>query len=343
LKNTKNIIIVGHPHSTKEVADTLNKKHFATTEVRYIKGLKNKMSLGVDAIVFALPLKRGNVMSIKRNLNKLSKFKNIPFFLVSPKWLPEKSMLKIYKLGFRMIFRWPEHKIELSNSIMTCLETGSMPVRSQSRDESLRYAVMNKIKIMYGRKSKLFKVNVNENSVFLSGLVKNMEEKQQLSNLVKSMPGVKAVHTADIKVKTLLDSSKMKYKIPNIGGTLPKTVINHIDELGSIVMRGTVKNQWLKNKYERRMKELNPRIKVINQIIVSKKLYNNEANVLKNINSKIRKIKLSSPGRVYATLADGFVRLRGYTRKNIDSYHIIKSVKKMPHVKYVENYIKVAN
>ncbi|MCB0420117.1 MAG: BON domain-containing protein [Bdellovibrionales bacterium] len=340
-------IMLGDTELNQEISNELESHGLYSWSAKNMKELYKKTSRPPRALIFSVPFSKGNPNRWLRSLRKRKIFRGSPAILVIPEWRNSDLLSEYYKSGFSVIILWPKEKQKLSSLFIEKIDFNLIDTASDNTSTALEKAIVNRIKIEFGKLSPKLKIVVDESIASVSGTVKSVWKKKATKSAVLSTPGISAFHEDSITIVPFEHSDEEILRVanellaenhPNLELTILLQVKN-----SNVTISGTSSSYAAIENLKDNVEKIEGVQKVIKECIISPSQQSIDHALATSINEKLRKINPSRAQIVTVKVINGIAKIEGTIKSVTESYIMQKEVQTTKGIKWVDNHLKVTN
>lgn len=342
------VLILGDPKTTEEVSNSLRSEGINTESFKTVKSLKLSLNGREEAIIYCAPLVRSEILSVHRNFTKKVKSTEVSFFAVVPSWLNSSKERDMYKMGIRMIFEWPREKSEFAHLFSEALRAKTIGVHSADADQALRKAILNRILSHYGSFFSDLDICVYNGIVMARGSVDSLGRKNELSQFIKSIPGVRGFIGRSLYVGVDEESGSPKLSgrsnqlLSDMKDVPDSTLRVEVDDAShTLKLKGTAPDKDTIKRVKEHLSLFKGVQDVQSDVQVAPDQYDRDLTLAKRSQRVINKITVGSPLSVKVKVLKGKAFLKGEVISGIQRSQITHAIASLKGIKSVIDQMEV--
>lgn len=340
------LALVGDSVNSNEVAAFAKRLGIKVDKYNYIKDLKQGYTGQEFGVMYVMPMQRGEILSLHRNLKKDSRFSEAPCFAVTPDWVSSSRERKMYGEGIRMIFEWPKDKGTFSDLLTALATVGAKKVKNKNEDKSLETAIGNRLKLKFGQAASHVGLPCYNGIAMLDGWVPSIRLKKQVIKAVKNTPGVRGVVAVSLKVKVDVATDRaLKLRARKALGTIDELGKNETIRVevrdGKLIVYGNIPSKNLHRQILEVAESVDGIRDIEDFLIVSKAHFSKDRGVAQRATRIMKKASLSGSKDIRVKVVNGMASLQGVVGHPMDKEHLESVLKTLVGVRRIDNKLIV--
>jgi osmotically-inducible protein OsmY len=193
------IFIFGDGPVVSEVESALERVNAKLTMARWSQDAVARVDENPTAVVLVAPLLGVSTARAVRAIRERPAGGRVPIFAVQSKVTSQRDIRRLYSEGASAVFEWPEEAAVLPYCLAEMVAANFVRGRASHPDTALARTIRAQIKTRCDFNHRV-RVRVSDGVATLSGSVYQLWQKDRITEVALSVPGLKAVVNRDVFV-----------------------------------------------------------------------------------------------------------------------------------------------
>lgn len=343
---SRQIHILGSSQMARDVETELDRLGFNSIIFDTVKDLRAHTTGREGGIVFCSPLKRSEITSVFRNLQKVSRFRGMKFIALVPEWMNSSTERNMYKEGIQLVFEWPREREIFQDLFKSIIGLEDIDVHDDDSDHALLKAVKTRMLAKDHSIDPKVSLSVYNGIVIARGNIESVGAKRQWVDFIKTIPGVRGVVDKSLFVGSEILPGLVKTKAINVieeMDILPEQTLDvqvSPDEK-TLTLIGSTASLNTAEKAIRQLEKFKGVQRVENRVNVSPFQHARDLNLAKRGQHILNKISLGSPHLATLKVINGHAYIKGTASSAIQMHQMEQAMRKVDGIKSITNQLLI--